>query len=172
MKYLPYIIIGIVVIIILIYVFFIRPSKIKKMVDAKLISYFKELGYTEGKKSSLYNMLLTKDGQNLYFKYLIIPSNSQITINCKEKWRLQWGGNPDKPGRAYPNSRYLGEIENFAKANLDGKKVFIIYYSTEHILRYINECELETINITKTPYDYKIVCYNRFEEEIPYCINK
>ena len=172
MKYLPYIIIGVVVIIILIYVFFIRPNKIKKMIDAKVMSYFKELGYIEGKKSNLYNMLLTKDGKNLYFKYVIIPSNSQITINCKEKWRLQWGGNPGKPGRAYPNSRYLGEIEDFAKANLDGKKIFIVYYSTEHILRYINECELETIDITKTPYDYKIVCYNKFEEEIPYCINK
>ena len=110
--------------------------------------------------------------EKLYFKYLIIPSNSQITINCKEKWRLSWGGNPDKVGRAYPNNRYLTEIEDFAKATLDGKKIFIVYYSTEHILRYINECELETIDITKTPYDYKIVCFNRFEVEIPYCINK
>ena len=172
MKYLPYIIIGSVIILILIYVFFIRPIQIKKTVTAKLLSYFKELGYTEGKKSSLYNILLTKGEEKLYFKYLIIPSNSQITINCKEKWRLSWGGNPDKVGRAYPNNRYLTEIEDFAKATLDGKKIFIVYYSTEHILRYINECELETIDITKTPYDYKIVCFNKFEEEIPYCINK
>jgi len=172
MKYLPYIIIGSIIILILIYVFFIRPIQIKKTVTAKLLSYFKELGYTEGKKSSLYNILLTKGEEKLYFKYLIIPSNSQITINCKEKWRLSWGGNPDKVGRAYPNNRYLTEIEDFAKATLDGKKIFIVYYSTEHILRYINECELETIDITKTPYDYKIVCFDKFEEEIPYCINK
>ncbi|MBO7086309.1 MAG: hypothetical protein J6W25_04255 [Bacilli bacterium] len=172
MKYLPYIIIGSIIILILIYVFFIRPIQIKKTVTTKLLSYFKELGYTEGKKASLYNILLTKGEEKLYFKYLIIPSNSQITINCKEKWRLSWGGNPDKVGRAYPNNRYLTEIEDFAKATLDGKKIFIVYYSTEHILRYINECELETIDITKTPYDYKIVCFDKFEEEIPYCINK
>ena len=172
MKYVYIGIAAAVVLIVLIYVFFIRPHQLKKVIDAKVLSYFSKLDYKEGKKASLYDRLLTKDGEKIYFKYLLIPSNSQITINCKEKWRLSWGGNPEKVGRAYPNNRYLTEVEAFAKANLDGKKIIIIYYTTEHILKYINECELETIDITKKTYDYKIVCFNRFEEEIPYCLNK
>ena len=172
MRYVYIGIAAIFIIAILIYVFFIRPHQIKKVIDAKVLSYFEKLDYKEGKSAKLYDKLLIKDGEKIYFKYLLIPSNSQITINCKEKWRLSWGGNPEKIGRAYPNNRYLTEIESFAKATLDGKKIFIVYYTTEHILRYINECELETIDITKTPYDYKIVCYNRFEEEIAHCLNK
>lgn len=172
MKYFYIGIIALVIILILIYVFIIRPHQIRKIINAKVLAYFSELGYKEGKKSKSYDALMIKDEEKIYFKYVIIPSNSQITINCKEKWRLSWGGNPEKKGRAYPNNRYLNEVENFALANLKGTKVFIVYPTTEHILRYINECELETIDITKTPYGYKLVCFNKFEEEIPYCINK
>ena len=172
MKYLYIGIIAGIIILILIYTFIIRPRQVKKIIDTKLLDYFIKQGYHEGKNSKLYDKLLIKDDKKYYFKYVLIPSNSQITINCKEKWRLSWGGNPEKKGRAYPNNRYLTEIESFALAKMDGKKIFIIYLSTEHILKYINECELETIDITKTPYDYKIVCYNKFEDEIPYCIDK
>lgn len=172
MKYLYIGIIAFLVLLILIYTLIIRPRQVKKIIDTKLLSYFNQLGFSEGNKNKLYDKLLIKDDQKIYFKYVLIPSNSQITINCKEKWRLSWGGNPEKKGRAYPNNRYLTEIEEFALANLDGKKIFIIYLSTEHILKYINECELETIDITKTPYGYKIVCFDKFEDEMPHCIDK
>ncbi|MBO4623594.1 MAG: hypothetical protein J5691_06940 [Bacilli bacterium] len=172
MKYIPYIIIASIVILLLIYIFIIRPIQIKKLISQKVLSYFNNIGYSEVKHNKLSDLVLEKEGQKIYFKYLMIPSNSQITINCKEKWRLSWGGSSAKVGRAYPNNRYLTEIEDFAGSIVDGKKIIIVYYSTEHILKYINECELENIDITKNTYDYKIVCFNKFEEEIPYCINK
>lgn len=163
--------IGVIVLVILVYVFFIRPHQIKRIVNEKVDSYFTKKGFGEEKTISICDRVYKKDDQKIYLKYVLIPSNSQITINCKEIWRLSWGGNPEKKGRAYPNNRYLKEVESFAKASIDGKKIFIIYYTTEHILRYINECELETIDISKKTYDYKIICFNRFDEEMDYCIN-
>lgn len=165
----PYIIIGIVailVIIIVIYTMIIKPSKVKKEISEKITNHFSSLGYSVTSKSKVSDLEITKDGKSIYFKYVIVPYNSQITINCKEIWKLSWGGNPSKVGRAYPNNRYLGEVKEFALAKLDGLKVFIIYPSTEHILRYINECELETVNVNKTPYGYKLINYTELEENI------
>ena len=165
-------IVAIIIIFVFVYILFIRPAIAKKEINKRIEAYFEKLEYHNGSKNRLYDKLLIKDDEKIYFKYVIVPSNSQITINCKEIWRLSWGGNSEKIGRAYPNNRYLKEVESFAKAKLDGKKIFIIYYTTEHILRYVNECELETIDITKKTYDYKLICFDKFEEEMDYCINK
>lgn len=171
MPYIILIIASVIMLIYLAYTFFIRPSIANKKINSQVENYFNAKGYKIIDNNKLYDKLVIKEDEKIYLKYVLVPANSQITINCKEKWKLSWGGSSAKVGRAYPNHRYLKEVEEFALKEMDGKKVFIIYPTTEHILRYINECELETIDINKTPYGYKLVRFDHFGEEMDTCIN-
>ena len=160
-----------IIIIILVYTMIIKPQQIKKEINAKIDMFIKYTDFKDIKQSKICDRIISNGSDKIYIKYVMVPSNSQITINCKEKWRLSWGGSSAKVGRAYPNNRFMKEVEEFANISLDGKKVFIIYYTTEHILKYINECELETIDITKKTYDYKLVCYDKFDQDFAYVVN-
>ena len=160
-----------IIIIILVYTMIIKPQQIKKEINAKIDMFIKDTDFKDIKQSKICDRIISNGSDKIYIKYVMVPSNSQITINCKEKWRLSWGGSSAKVGRAYPNNRFMKEVEEFANISLDGKKVFIIYYTTEHILKYINECELETIDITKKTYDYKLVCYDKFDQDFAYVVN-
>lgn len=126
-------------------------------------------------RSKGYDFVLKNDKVNIYIKYCTIPSNSQICINAKETWVLNSGGNKNNKGRAYPNKTFLKDLEYYLKNDIedDNKalKVVLLYKKTEGIVRYINESELETVDIKKSPYGYKVMQYATFNEEIDYILN-
>ena len=107
------------------------------------------------------------------FKYLIkvidIPSNSMITINSKETWALSWGGSSKDLGRAYPNQKYLDELKPFLLMKLKDEqksmKLIILIDSTEKVVRYLNESELEVVTFNDKPYGYKVLELKKIEDE-------
>lgn len=166
MKFLYYLIpiVGAFVLI-SIYEFIIVEKKARKNISKKLTEANFQFKWFSKKP---YDLLIEgKEDIKIYCKYIIVPSNSSITINSKDTWKLSWGGASANTGRAYPKSRYLPEIKAFANCNLNNcLKVFIIYKSTEHVNRYLNECELDIIDIKKSPYGYKVLNYLTMEEDL------
>jgi len=127
----------------------------------------------EARKKS-YDYCLKAEYVHLYIRYVSIPSNSQICINAKETWALSYGGNQKNKGRVYPNKTYLDELTHFLQNDIKGDelalKVILLYKKTEGIVRYLNESELETIDIKKTPYGYKVMQCACFQEELEYIL--
>lgn len=113
-------------------------------------------------KRKLYDFKITTTQKNLYLTFISVPKNSIVTINSLRTWRLSWGGSPAKPGRNYPNQRYLNELTNFLLAKIDdekAQKVVVVYKTTEKILMYINESELEIVTSKDNPHGLKVIQY-------------
>lgn len=121
-------------------------------------------------KKKVYDYLLKSEDINVYVKVLMIPKHSQITINAIDTWRLSWSTFKTDVGKSYINDRYLDEIKSFlgARINIEKKnlKLIFLYREAESIVRYLNETELDVIDIDKTPYGYKITSFNHFSEDI------
>lgn len=125
--------------------------------------------------NKLYDIIISSDTMELYLKICKIPSNSSVTINSKDTWCLRFGGGKRK-GRNYPNKSYMNDLVPFLRHNpiSDNKqtiKVFILYPTTEVILKYINESEIIEIKPKDTPYGYKVVKYSDFESSFSDLIN-
>lgn len=119
-------------------------------------------------KNQLYDFIIYTTNKNLYLTYVKVPRNSIITINSLRTWRLSWGGSPSKPGRNFPNQRYLNELSNFLLTKIDdenGQKVVIVYKKTEKVLMYINESELEIVTSKNSPHGLKVIQYNNLEKD-------
>jgi hypothetical protein len=142
----------------------------------KVLEKFEGKGFvTRLVKGKNYDYLLENEEITLLIKVVPIPSNSSVTINSKNTWRLSWGGNPNNKGRAYPRDRYLNELVPFLKETIkkDKKtlKLILLYKRTEKILMYLNESELDLVDAKKTPYGYKVTTLNRIEEEFEDIVN-
>ena len=152
----------------------ILPKKRYKNINNLLSNYSSSYRITKVNKEP-YDYALDRQDLRILLKVINVPKNSQITINNVSTWKLQWGGDPHRLGRSYPNERYVHEVINFinAKANSDKKtiKIIILYPRTENILRYINESELEIITPEKTPYGYKVTTYDNFEKDFEILTN-
>lgn len=117
--------------------------------------------------NKLYDAVIFNDEMEMYLKITKIPSNSSVTINSKDTWCLRFGGGKRK-GRNYPEKRYMNELVSFLRHNPISEekqtiKVFILYPTTEVILKYINESEIVEIKPKDTPYGYKVIKYSDFE---------
>ena len=156
------------------YKFIIYPSIITKNINQLLEKYKDKYNIEKGIKKS-YDYILEDDKKIIPLKFISVPRNSQITINNISTWKLQWGGDGAKPGRSYPNERYLHEVIPFIKQNHQSEKkivkIIILYPRTEKILRYLNESELDIITPEKTPYGYKVTTYTNFDEDFDTLIN-
>ena len=137
-------------------------------------------------EASGYNITIEKNQgyqyaiENKDYLYLLsvcsIPSNSTVTINSKDTWHLAWGGNPKDRGRSYRHDRYLTELTTFLKRDYHFDKpiikIVLLYPSTEKVLRYLNESELDIITPDKTPYGVKVTTYKTFIEDFHQYIEK
>lgn len=140
----------------------IKYKKAKKILQEKYMA--KECS------KQIYDFIIDKNNLKMYIKVVDIPSNSMITINSKDTWKLSYGGSKSNLGRSYPNSKYLDELKPFLKMNIKDEmpflKVILLNKETEKIVRYLNESELEVVTINDTPYGYKILSLSKFEEEL------
>ncbi|MDD4211920.1 MAG: hypothetical protein PHY42_00760 [Bacilli bacterium] len=155
-----YIALGTMLVFLLYYRIIVPVQTHKKMI--KLLSPLEELGYIlTVEKNKPYQYAL--ESQNSLFLIAVckIPSNSTVTINSKDTWSLTWGGNPRNKGRAYHNQRYLTELTPFLRSEFKfdkpTEKLIILYPSTENILRYLNESELELVLPNAKPYGYRVL---------------
>ena len=45
-------------------------------------------------------------------------------------------------------------------------KLIFVYKRYDEIVRYLNETELDVIDFNKSPYGYKITCYDNFIKDL------
>lgn len=178
MKWYFYVIIASIILVIILFALLevVKRKKIyQRFLDCQYRAGKKRYEIIEAKKKE-YDFVLKADDVHLYIKYISVPSNSQICINAKETWQLNYGGNKSNAGRVYPNKMYLDELVHFLKNDIIGDdkalKVVLVYPSVEGIVRYLNESELDTIDIKKSPYGYKIMQYQTFKEELNYILRE
>lgn len=140
----------------------IKYNQVKKI----LLQYpnFKEY------KNKYYNFTIENEESKLYIKVVDIPKNSMITINSKDTWNLSWGGSSLDYGRAYPNNRYLDELQLFLRNDYQSDKktykIILLNKCTEKIVRYLNESELSVVTFSDTVYGYKIMEVTKLEEQM------
>ena len=163
------IIIVIVLIIYFVYDFFVLPKKKRSEVKMMLEEVSKRRNFKfSSSLNKIYDFKMECANQLLFIKVVYIPSNSAITINSRNTWSLTYGGNKARPGRKYPNQRYLDELIPFlnwkGEPDSNGLKVIIVHPDTEKIQRYLNESELAIIKYSTLVYDYKVITYNDFDE--------
>lgn len=159
------IIIGVIIVALVVFAFIIKDGIAKTNVMEIIKSHFPNARIVKLSKC----LCKVIEGEDIYyFHYIMIPSNSMITINYLYTWQLFYGGDREKKGRAYPNTRFITEIEDFCKMEVEenAKKVCIIYKDTEHINMYINENELVEIDVYVKKYGYNLVRYNYFDSDI------
>ena len=183
MKWIYYflIIIGVLLILILVLSFIIKERKKKNIYKLLFDLQFGKNKYElidvnkNAKKKKEYDYILKFDDLHIYIKYYFVPSNSQICINAKETWVLNYGGSKSNHGRVYPNKAFLDDLKHYLKNDIEGDskalKVILLYRSVEGIVMYLNESELAVVDIKNTPYNYKIMQFDHFEEELDYIIN-
>lgn len=155
-------------IIAIVIIFYIVVNKRIKNEIVKSLNNVKNYEFKKLNKH-IFDYTLENDERIIYFKVVIIPSNSSITINSKTTWCLTWGGSKSNKGRSYPNKCYLNEVIpaiNFEIKN-DKKviKVFLLYKSCEHMYKYRNESDIDEINSSNTPYGYKLITFENLEKE-------
>lgn len=141
---------------------YIKYNKAKKI----LIERYSAKEY----KKEIYDFVIERENIKLYIKLVDIPSNSMITINSKDTWKLSYGGSKDNLGRSYPNEKYLDELKSFLKLKINDEhnylKVILLNKETEKIVRYLNESELEVVTVNDAPYGYKVMSLSKFDEEL------
>lgn len=178
MKWYFYVIIAGILIVIFLFALdeVLKKKKVyQRILDCQYRAGKKRYEIIEAKKKE-YDFVLKAADVHLYIKYISVPSNSQICINAKETWQLNYGGNKSNAGRVYPNKMYLDELVHFLKNDITGDdkalKVVLVYPKVESIVRYLNESELDTIDIKKTPHGYKVMQYETFKEELNYILKE
>lgn len=130
-------------------------SEFEKLLSEKNISYNKV-------KNDNYNYIMNINDRNYYVRFMKVPTNSQVTINSKTTWCLQFGGS--RKGRSYPNKKYMNELSSFLRMKLPldtDLKIIVLYPSTERILRYLNESEISEVFPIDTPNGYKVISYDK-----------
>ena len=160
---LKYFIGGIVLFIIIIFVYaIIKNKKIDKEIESKLFDLSNKNNLILEKGKDFDCLIKNNEGELLKILVCKIPPNSSVTINSRETICLRWGG--ARYGRSYPNQRYLNEVYNFLKVKDEVMKVLLLYKTTEKILKYLNESEIATVNEGDTTYDYKVVTFNNLDD--------
>lgn len=129
-------------------------------------------------KNKAYDYVLKKDDIEIYIKLAYIPKYSQVCINSKETWRLNWNTFKTEKGSAYSNNRYMDELVGFLKSDIivkdENKKVLkyvVLYKTCEGIVRYLNESELDVVTIKDKPYGYRVGTFDNFENDLEYILN-
>ena len=114
-----------------------------------------------------YDYIIETEKEKIFIKLAIIPSNSSVTVNSKNTWCLRFGGGT-RSGRNYPNQEYMNDLKPFLNANFKCEKVVrrvvILYPTTEHILKYVNESDIIELKETDLAYGVQIVRYEHAEK--------
>lgn len=164
-----YLIIGLVVIVLIVILSIMKNIIMNKNI-LELLKKNEEKYKLIVCKKKAFDYILSTQEMDYYIKVVNIPKYSQITINSKETWKLSWNSFKTEKGSKYNNDRYLTELEVFLSRNVKTErkymKIIFLYKGAESIVRYLNESELDVIDIKKSPYGYKITSYNHFEEDL------
>lgn len=165
---LDYLIISIAIAIVLILINMVfLPLQRKRKVYELLTKIKQEKGYNLiDFKNKSYDFILENENKKIYIKVVYVPSNSAITINSRNTWSLMYGANPSKPGKRYPNQRYLNELIpflNFKPQDENNLKLIIVYKTTDKVQRYLNESEIKILNNNELVYDYQVITYVELE---------
>ena len=114
----PFVIIGIVLLVIFITIYQgILPKIKRKKLIQKVENYLKKLGkdYTlKILEKDIYDIDLVVENKHLVIKILIVPDYSEIQVNSKETWEVKYGAG-DTPGKVQPHKRFLNEVSTFQK---------------------------------------------------------
>jgi len=166
-------ILFIIILLALIFVLFIKSNIIspilrkKKVIELINIVSEKNNFHFNISEKQKYDFLLENEKTILLIKTAYVPLNSVITINNKSTWSLTYGSSKSRPGRSYPNQRYMSELIPFLNFTMESDKkcikVVLIYPGTDKVQKYINESEITILRYKDTAYDYKIITYNDFE---------
>lgn len=166
MEYIEwYILIG-VLFIYLIWIFFIADKfRTRKIVDKlqHLLQNDAKITFPFKDKS---RFIITIHHKKIDVKWIQVPAHSLLTINSKVTWKISYGGNPNKPGRVYPNERFLTELKPFLMSTkIADMKLILLFKSVEKRVMYLNESELEILSATSKPHGVYVLTYNELEDQ-------
>ncbi len=170
-----YFIIALIILVFIVFLFIIRNIIINKKIFKFLQSFSDRYKIIQAKRKS-YDYVLKTDDLDIYLYVLKVPKHSEICINSKETWKLSYSFSKNDPGKAYSSFRYLNEIEYFLKNDIITKrpylKLIFLYKSCDKIVRYLNETELDVVDINKSPYGYKITSFESFSDDLDILLKK
>ena len=156
------------IIIVLVLIKFIRNAVRRKNIE-KQLSQYNEFKLIKAHNKG-YDYVLRSEDKDIYIKIAYTMKHSQICINSKETWKLSYSFFKKEYGLSYQSSRYMDELVNFLdndiQTNRKYLKLIYLYKGVESIIRYLNESELDVVDIEKSPYGYKITSYNTFDKDI------
>lgn len=160
-----YILIG-VLFLYLIWSFFIADKfRTKKIVD-KIQHLLQNDGKITFPFKDKSRFIINLHHKKIDVKWIQIPTHSLLTINSKVTWKISYGGNPNKPGRVYPNERFLSELKPFlGSTKIADMKCIIFYKSVEKRVMYLNESELEILSAKSKPHGVYALTYNELEDQ-------
>ena len=170
-----YFIIALIILAFIVLCFIIGNIITNKKIFKFLNSFNDRYQLIKAKRKS-YDYVLRTEDLDIYLCVLKVPKHCEICINSKETWKLSYSFTKNDPGKAYSSFRYLNEIEYFLKNDIITKrpylKVVFLYKRCDKIVRYLNETELDVIDITKSPYGYKITSFENFSADLDILLKK
>lgn len=149
---------------------FIWITLLPKMKRKKAISTFLEylnksnLTYSLKEGNQLfYDFRLEMFDSIYYIKFLILPSFSEVQVNNKTTWEVKYGAG-NTPGKAQPKKRYLVEIVDFMKMDIESnaQKFVILSPKPKKIVKYINESEIVFVKPTTDVYGAHLIDEGQF----------
>ena len=168
-KVTPYVFIIFAVLVALLIIVSIFINKVREKTIKQALEYVTEQkgGKLLPARDKRYDYIIETESEIIFIKLAIIPSNSSVTDNSKNTWCLRFGGGT-RTGRNYPNQEYMNDLKPFLNANFKedkkARKVVILYPSTEHILKYVNESDIIELKETDLAYEVQIIRFEHLEK--------
>lgn len=165
MEYIEwYIIIG-VLLLYLIWIFFIADIFRTKAIVNKIQKLLQHEAKIEFPFKDKTRFIIILHHKKIDVKWISVPSHSLLTINSKATWKISSGGNPNKPGRVYPNERFLTELKPFLMSTrIADIKIVILYKAVDKQVMYLNESELEILSPKSKPHGVYTLTYNEIDK--------
>ncbi|MCM1259415.1 MAG: hypothetical protein NC182_00535 [Prevotella sp.] len=144
---------------------FLPKIKRKKAIEA-FTTYLNKSNMTyslqEGNQQ-FYDLYLELQGSVYYIKFLLLPSYSEVQINNRTTWEVKYGAGKT-PGKVQPKKRYLTEIVDFMKADIEStaQKIVILSPKPKKIVKYINESEIVFVKSTTDVYGAHLIDEGQF----------
>jgi len=114
-------------------------------------------------KRTIYDYIIETNEKKFYIKAIYVPLNAAITVNSKDTWNLTYGGVRGRPGRGYSRQRYLDELKDFLRKDLNGVKLVLIYPTIDKIQKYLNESEIAILSYKESAYGIRFITYLDWE---------
>lgn len=166
MEYIEwYVLIGFLLLY-LVWIFFIADIFRTKKIVNKLQQVLNNEARIDFPFKDKSRFIITIHHKKIDVKWVLVPPHSLLTINSKATWKISYGGNPNKPGRVFPNERFLTELKLFlTSTRIADIKMIVLFKSVDKRVMYLNESELEILTATSKPHGVYAITYSELDTQ-------